>query len=190
MPPRVKVTKEEILKEALNMIREESIQRINARDLAHRLNCSVQPIFRSYQNMENLKQTLYETVEVIFDSHMKEGMTKHAIPFLGIGLAYIDFAKSEKNYFKFLFMQDGFKGINLLDMIQSDVNKEIINIIAAMTQLTIKQSEQLFLSIWLLTHGIASLIASNDCNLQDEEIEKLLMDSFSGMKLQLKNKGE
>lgn len=190
MPPKVKVTKEAILEEALLMIRNESIQSINARDLAKRLNCSVQPIFRSYQNMDNLKKTLYQTVEKMFDKYMQEGMAKHTIPFLGMGLAYINFAKVEKNYFKFLFMYDGFKDINLLEMIRSDVNKDIVKIIAAMTQLDIKQSEQLFLSIWLMTHGIASLIATNDCDLEDEEIEKILMDSFSGMKLQFKHKGE
>ena len=186
MPPKVKITKETILNEALNMIKEEGLQSINARDLARRLNCSVQPIFRSYQSMDNLKKELYQTIEIICDKHMKEGMMKHQIPFLGIGLAYIDFAKTEKNYFKFLFMDDGFKGINLMEMISSDVNQEIVQIISSMTQLNIKQSKQLFLSIWLMTHGIASLIATNDCDLGDEEIEKLLMDSFSGMKLQLR----
>lgn len=190
MPPKVKIEKQAILEEALRMLRSEGIQSVNARDLGTHLNCSVQPIFRTFQSMENLKKDLYQAVETICDSHLKEGMTKHNIPFLGMGLAYINFAKTEKNYFKFLFMYDGFKGINLFDMIRSDVNKEIIGIISSMTELNMKQSEQLFLSIWLITHGIASLMATNDCDLEDDEIKKILMDSFSGMKLQLKNKGE
>lgn len=187
--PKVKVTKEAIIEEALKMIRNESIESINARDLAKQLNCSVQPIFRTFQSMENLKTILYENVENIFDEHMKTGMSKHPIPFLGMGLAYISFAKTEKNLFKFLFMQDGFKGNNLLDMIKSDDNKAIVQIIASMSGLSVLRSEQLFLSIWLMTHGIAALMASNDCDLSDETIEQLLMDTFSGIKLQLKSKG-
>ena len=189
MAPKVKISKETIRDEALRMIKDNGIQSINARDLGTRLNCSVQPIFRSFLSMDNLKSELYHTVENMFNNHMNEGMMKHEMPFLGMGLAYIDFARKEPNYFKFLFMYDGFKGLKLLDMIQADVNRDTIRMISSMTKLNVESSEQLFLSIWLLTHGIASLMATNDCDLEDDEIKKILSDSFAGMKLQLKNKG-
>jgi hypothetical protein len=115
------------------------------------------------------------------------GMGKHQIPFLGMGLAYIDFAKSEQNLFKFLFMSDGFKGKSVLDMIRAEENREIVRIIAGMTGLDFERAEQLFLSIWLITHGIAALMATNDCDFSEETIAKLLTDAFSGMKTQFKN---
>jgi AcrR family transcriptional regulator len=190
MPPKVKVTKESIIEAAFQLLKEHGITKVNARELAKALHCSVQPIFRSFQQMENLKKILYQYVEHQFDRFMESGMQKHRIPFLGMGLAYIEFAKNEKNLFKFLFMSDEFKGRNLLQMIREESNHEIIGIISAMSGLSFQQSQDLFLDIWLITHGIASLMATNDCDLNEEQIETILMDTFAGVKVQLKTKGE
>lgn len=188
MPPKVKVAQEEILDAAIDIVRASGIAGINARELAKKLGCSVQPIFRNFQSMEKLKQDLYHMTENLFDAHMRAGMGRHRIPFLGMGLAYIAFAKTESNFFKFLFMSDEFKGRSVLDMIRGEDNQEIIHMIAGMTGLDFDNAEQLFMSIWLVTHGIASLMATNDCDFDEELIAKLLTDSFSGMKYQLSKK--
>lgn len=190
MPPKVKVTEEAILNAAMNITRDKGIAGVNARGVAKALGCSVQPVFRNFKSMEKLKDGLYQRTESIFDDYMRSGLKRHRIPFLGMGLAYIEFAKTEKNLFKFLFMSDGFKGKSVLDMIRGDENREIIHIIAGMTGLDFENAEQLFLGIWLITHGIAAMMATNDCDFSEEQIVKLLMDSFSGMKYQLSIQGE
>jgi len=190
MPPRIKVSKESIIDSAFNLLKKQGISKVNARDLASDLKCSVQPIFRTFDQMENLKKELYKYVEGVFDKYMEEGMLKHRIPFLGMGKAYINFAKYEPNLFKFLFMSDEFKGRNLLQMVRDEANNEIIGIISGMTSLSFNESQTLFLNIWLVTHGIASLMATNDCDFDEEQIESILMDTFTGLKLQLKLRGD
>lgn len=190
MPPKVKVTKEAILNGAIEIVREKGIGGVNARDLASALGCSVQPLFSNFHNMDQLKQALLERVEALYDDQMQSGIERHPIPFLGMGFAYIDFAKTEKNLFKFLFMSDEFKGRNVLEMIQDDENKGIVEMIAGMTGLKFKKAEQLFLSIWLTTHGIASMMATNDCELSEEAIAGILTDSFSGIAYQLSKQGD
>lgn len=140
--------------------------------------------------MEKVKEALYNRAERIFDDNMKCGMELHRIPFLGMGLAYINFAKKEKNLFKFLFMSDGFKGKSLLEMIRGEENREIVHLIEGMTGLNFENAEQLFLSIWLITHGIAAMMATNDCDFSEELIIKLLKDSFSGVGNQLSLRGD
>ena len=189
MPPRVRVTEEAILDAAMEITRSKGIAGVNARDVAKALGCSVQPVFRTFQSMEKLKEALYRRAESTFDSRMLSGMENHPIPFLGMGLAYIAFAKTEQNLFKFLFMSDGFRGKSVLDMVSGEENRETFELIAGMTGLGIKSAEQLFLGIWLITHGIAALMATNSCDFSDEQISGLLMDAFSGMKLQLIKKG-
>lgn len=186
MPPKVKVTEAAILAAGIEIVREKGIIGVNARDIGKILGCSVQPIFSNFENMEALKEALYKTAESMFDDYMRQGMGRHRIPFLGMGLAYIDFAKTEQNIFKYLFMSDVFNGRSVLDMIRAEENKEIVEMIAGMTGLDFKSAEQLFLSIWLITHGIAALMATNDCDFSEDTIAKLLMDAFSGMKIQLK----
>jgi len=189
MPPQIKISETAILDAAMEITRNKGISGVNARELASVLECSVQPVFRCFQSMENLKQVLYRKAEELFDGRMQKGVVSHEIPFLGMGLAYIKFAQTEKNLFKFLFMSDEFKGRSVLGMIRGDENKEIIRMIAGMTGLDLKKAERLFLSIWLTTHGIASLMATNDCDFNEKQIAGLLVDSFSGMKNQLRVTG-
>lgn len=185
MPPKVKVTEEAILVAALTIIREKGIAGVNAREIGHILGCSVQPVFRNFMSMDKLKDVLYKRTETIFDNHMNHGLELNEIPFLGMGLAYIAFAKTEKNLFKFLFMSDEFKDKSVFDMVRGDENRATIQMIADMAKLSFDNAGQLFLHIWLITHGIAALMATNDCDLSEEQITTLLRDTFAGMKHQL-----
>lgn len=191
MPPKVKITEDAILEAAIKITREKGMASVNARELAKTLGCSIQPIFRNFQSMENLKKDLNKKVEDIFNAHMSSGMERHKVPFLGMGLAYIDFAKNEKNLFKLLFMSNELKGKSIFDMIKGAENQGIVEMISKMTGLNSENAEQLFVDIWLLAHGIASMVASNDCDFSQELIVKILMDSFLGIKYQLnRSKGE
>ena len=54
MPAKKIISKEMILIEAINLIEEEGTLKLNARSLANRLNCSTQPIYHSFINMDDL----------------------------------------------------------------------------------------------------------------------------------------
>lgn len=188
MPPKVKIAKEAIIKAAFYLLKEHGIGEVNARALAKRLNCSIQPIFRTFRTMENLKVELYRHVDQVFEKFMEDGMQKHPNAFRGMGLSYIEFAKTEKYLFKFLFMNDVFKGKNLIQMIKEESNQEIIGLISTRTELTFHDAQDLFFNIWLVTHGIASLMATNDCDLKADQIETILSDAFTGFQMQFKIK--
>ena len=179
MPPKIKITADAILAVALEITRRSGIEGLNAREIARILGCSIQPVFRTFQNMDNLKTALYQEVEAYFNTYMLEGMN-HRIPFLGMGLAYIRFASQEKNLFKLLFMSESIHVDSPMDMVAGDDNQEVIALIAGMTGLNHDHSKILYVDIWLLSHGIASLVATNQCHFSDEEIEMILMDSFKG----------
>ena len=48
MPPKVKVSKEDINTAAVEMVRESGAEALNARALAAKLGCSTQPIFSNF----------------------------------------------------------------------------------------------------------------------------------------------
>ena len=185
MPPKVKITNEEIIDAALTIVRKDGIASVNAREVAKILGCSIQPLFRNFKSMENLKKELYGRAGEIYSEYMEQGLRLHQIPFLGMGIAYIDFARKEKNLFKFLFMSEEIKGIGFLEMIKQEENQEIVTLIAQMTGLKRERAEELFMDIWLMVQGIASLVATNDFEVSEEQIEKILKDSFLGFKYQL-----
>ena len=57
MPPKIKVTKEEIIKTTIELVRKSGQEAINARAIASSLNCSTQPIFSNFDSMEELEQS-------------------------------------------------------------------------------------------------------------------------------------
>jgi len=190
MPPKIKITLDAILDAGIDIIRKKGIANVNARELAKSLGCSIQPVFRNFQSMDNLKIDLYKKVENVFDDHMRSGMERHQIPFLGLGLAYIDFAKTEKNLFKFLFMSDDFKGRSVFDMMNDEVNQQVAGMISGATGLNFENAERLFINIWVMTHGVASMVATDNSDFSEEQTVKILMDTFLGLKYQLKTTQE
>lgn len=185
MPPKIKIPAEAILDAALRITKEKGIAGVNARAVAKELGCSVQPIFRCFQNMEQLKRELYRKAEDIFTGCLYAGARRHRIPFLGMGLAYIAFAKEEPNLFQLIFMSNGFREKSLTDIIGDEGNQEIIRMAADAAGLSAANAARLFGGIWLTTHGIASMIATNACDFSEEQIVGLLTDSFLGLKHQL-----
>ena len=183
----VKIKKEDLLKGAIKIIRDNGENELSARNLAKVVGCSTQPIFRLFKNMEDLKNTVYDDIYEIHNKFIANGK-EHQIPFIGIGLSYIDFAYKEKNLFKFLFMSEISKNNNILDMAETELGKNYIDMIIKSTGLSYESSKQIYIYTWLIIHGIASMIATTNSKLETSEIETIIFDAFKGYRQTLMNK--
>lgn len=191
MPPKIKIKEEAILDAAIQIVREKGMESLNARDLAKELGCSVHPIFRSYNSMEGLKMAVYKKAESIYNERMLRAGEQSEDGFLNMGLTYIDFAKNEKNLFKLLFMSDAFQEQSIMDIVGTTQGDDgIIEMLCQMTGLSMKAAKELYAGIWITTHGIASMFATNNCRFSDEENRRLLNNSFMGLLVKLKNEEE
>lgn len=190
MPPKVKKTEQEILDAALQLTREKGWSSITARDLAKRLNCSTQPIFHTFQNMEELKKKVYQRVSEEYNSYMLSGLND-TNAFKGMGLAYIRFAKEEQHLFQLLFMTNEFNADSLSEIVDNDKdNDEVLSLISSVSGLSKELAHQAFLNLWLTTHGIASMIATNSFHYTEEEISNILDLSYQSIISYLKLKEE
>ena len=66
MPPKPKITREQILRGALSLVRERGAAFLTAKSLAERLSCSTQPIFWHFENMDALKEAVRAGCGIIF----------------------------------------------------------------------------------------------------------------------------
>jgi len=162
MPPKAKLSKEEIIETAFEMTRENGFEHVTARELAHRLGCSTQPIFHVFQNMEEVKKEVYERTRDFITKEMMEN--PHGEPlFLYMGLRYVELAGQEKNLFRLLCMSDSFR----------------MNSIYELAGAVPEQADaRLFVKVWVFTHGIASVAATNTTSLPREEIRELLTEVY------------
>ena len=183
----VKIKKEDLVKGAIKIIRDQGEYELSARNLAKVVGCSTQPIFRIFKNMDDLKNTVYDDVYEIQNKFIANGK-EHQIPFIGIGLSYIDFASKEKNLFKFLFMSSSSKNNNILEMAETDSGHIYVDMIKKSTGLSEESSKQIYIYTWLIIHGIASMIATTNSKLDSSEIETIIFDAFKGYRQTLMNK--
>ncbi|MGI6095884.1 MAG: TetR/AcrR family transcriptional regulator [Lachnospiraceae bacterium] len=180
MPPKFKFTKEQIITAALNVTRKNGITGLTARGLAAELGSSAKPIFGLFQNMEEVQNEVIAAANTLYQSYIQKGMADSKYPpYKASGIAYIQFAKEEKELFKLLFMRDR-TGESIAE--NREEIRPILNII--MKNLSISEDEAylLHLELWLYAHGIATMIATNFLEWDIEFIEKALTDAYQGLK--------
>ncbi len=182
-----KIKKEDLVKGAIKIIRDDGYEQLSARNLARVVGCSTQPIFRIFENMDDLKNTVYNDVYELQNKFLSNGL-EHQVPFIGVGLSYIDFATKEKNLFKYLFMSPNSKNNNILDMAENESGKKYIDMIIKSTGLSTESSKQIYINTWLIIHGIASMMATTNSKLSKSEIESIIFDAFKGYRQALMNK--
>lgn len=180
MPPKFKFTKDEITKAALNVTRKNGISGLTARALAAELGCSVKPIFGLFKNMEEVQQEVLKASNQLYQNYLREDMAKGKYPpYKASGMAYIRFAKEERELFKLLFMRDRSNE-------KIEENKEEIKPLLQLIQQNLGISEDeayLFhLEMWVYVHGIATMIATSYLDWDDEFISKVITDAYMGLK--------
>lgn len=189
MPPLIKFTKEDIIDISYEIVKKEGFESINARRIANELNSSVQPIFHNFSNMEELKKAVYEKIYNTYMNYMKVD-EKDVRAYKKMGLSYIKFARDYPEFFKIIFMQK--TTLSAENFVMADnVGDNIIKTGQKLTGLSFEEQKKFHVKVWIFTHGIACLVATNTVKFTDEEIDNLLentvLEMLKGYKI---NKGE
>lgn len=188
MPPKVRFKREQIVTAATDVVRAAGMPALTARALSDKLNCSVAPIFSEFSNMEEVRGAVIAQAKKIYESYIAEGL-RHQLPFKGAGLKYIEFAKTEPNLFKVLFMSENRVHIDDF-MLLDDNNAKIVGALTSSWSLDINTARELHKNIMLFTHGIAVLCASGSCDFSDDEISERLTFAFTAMLKEIKGDGK
>ena len=179
MPPKEKVSKVRIEDTAFEMTREYGFSEVTARKLADRLGCSTQPIFRAYENMDELRIDLFYMSAHFFIKQMlsKKGRTP---AYMGLALSYIEFAKTEKNLFELIASVDDFGTRTISEFLKSDEGSQILEKISPKDRMSLEKRQELFTMFWMFIHGMAALIAGNRVDFSEKEIKSYVSKAYEG----------
>ena len=179
MPPRVKITKEDIVKMAVELVREGGAEAVNARAIAAALDCSTQPVFSNFNSMEELFNA---TVAAAYDIYLgfinKEVQSNKYPKYKAFGMAYIRFAREEKELFKLLFMRDR-RGE---DLAPSSDFTESVKLIMDVNGISEEKATLLHLEMWSCVHGIGAMLATSFLSLDEELISQMTSDVYNGVR--------
>lgn len=182
MSKPTKITKEIILEKALEIIRTQGIEKVSNREIAKKLNSSIRPIYYQFKNSEELYNELLMKMETYFYSFLLDNEIEDIPKYKQIGINYIKFAKEEPNIFKALFMKKNNLVVeNFIGQIKEF--KEIEKFLKVSTNLKNEEIKSFHVKMWIFTHGLATLIASNTINFNDQQIRDLLSHEFQALML-------
>lgn len=188
MPPKVKVTKEEITAAALELLRQKGMEAVNARAVAKALGCSTQPIFSNYSTMAELFADVlavgYAEYSRWTEQQMKAGRYP---PYKASGMAYISFARQQPELFRVLFMRDR-RGEP--PQAEDDFTHSIIAILMEKSGLNEQDARMLHLEMWVFVHGVASMLVTGYLDLDEEIISAMLTDNYFGLLRRKKESAE
>lgn len=179
MPPKVKVTKEDIVSTALKLVKEGGAETLNARNIASALNCSTQPIFSNFATMDELQQAVFEAAYGIYLDFLNREVSKNEYPeYKALGMAYIHFAKEESMLFKLLFMRDR----NGEEFVSTPDFEASVKINMEKNRLSRERAERLHLEMWAYVHGIAVMLATSFFEPSEELISAMTSDVYMGVR--------
>ena len=180
MPPKVKVTRAHIIAAAVEIVRQSGAQTLNARTVAAALGCSTQPVFSNFESMEMLKLAVVEQADALCQDYIRREIEQGQYPeYKASGMAYIRFAKEEKELFKLLYMRDR---ANESVPAEMELGSQMEHVVQRATGLQMADAKLFHLEMWACVHGIATMFATGYLDLDWALVSDMLTDFYQGIK--------
>lgn len=173
MAPKNKFSKEKMVEAALQVVRDKGIDGLTAKTLADELGTSTQPVFTAFGSMDAVRQEVYAAAVRVYDDYADAGL-KEKVPFLGVGMQYIRFAREEPELYRFLFLtraQDQkYSAMMSMRHLQELVRPTLMNVY----HITAEEADLYFRDLWFVVHSLSTLIVTGDCPYSDLKIGQIL----------------
>ena len=173
----IKYTKEEILEKSIDFIKEYGYSKLTVRELAKYIGCSTQPIFKNYTNFDEYKIDLKKYLRDDYNKFIKKYVDNKDYLYT-ISCAYALYAKNEPNMFFSLFMADLAGTRTIVEVLNTDRNKETIIAMTEQYNLTIDEAGKIYRDVRFYTHGMATQLCIRSINLSEKEITELIKNNI------------
>lgn len=190
MPPKPKYTREEMIAVALDLVGENGIEALTARNLGDRLGTSARPVFTMFKNMEEVQEAVRDAARAKFKSYADKA-SGYTPAFKKLGMQMILFAKEEPNLYRLLFLTNDGSAHELNEgYLKTDsVAKTALETLQRDYALEYEEARALFHHVWIFTFGIGTLHATGMCTFSLDEINDLLGQDFMAMLARIKSGG-
>lgn len=166
-----------IINTAVLMVKKDGWEAVNARSLAKALGMSTKPLYRIYSGMDEIKKDLYDAIFKIYDEYITKRID-HKNALITLCVAYIEFAKENKNLFKCLFLSHNLNWKTIDNVLDEKWNQSTIVNLVNKYNYTFDEAKNLFLNIWIYANGLATLLATNDLTLESKDIIRRIVQFY------------
>lgn len=183
MAPETQFSAGKIIDAAIGITRAHGIDAVTARSIAKELGCSVKPIFTAFDNMDDAIEATVERARSIFTEFMQKPYEK--LSFMRIGLRWIDFARTEPNLYKLLFVPSA-RGARLTTPLNVFMNFEgltekIVPIVASEFGLSGYKAYRLYNQMIIHAHGMACILVSGQTDFTEQSIREIFSETVESL---------
>ena len=173
MPPKIKYTREDVIRAAFAIVDKRGLKELTARGVAGELGSSTAPVYRHFTTMDELAlEVIRETQRTLLE-YTSRPYTDRIFLNMGTGVAL--FACEHSRLYRALLLEgDSYSDVvqEILDALESKLAED-----TRFTSMSDIERRVLLNKMWTFTHGLASLICVGlikDCD--QEYIIKTLKD--------------
>ena len=173
MPPKVKYTRDDVIRAAARKVEEHGLRELTARGVASELGSSTAPVYKHFATMDELALEVIRKTQKTLLEYTSRPYSDRVFLNMGTGIAM--FACEHSRLYRALLLEgDSYGDVvhEFLDILESELIKD-----ARFTSMSESERRELLRKMWTFTHGLASLICVGlikDCN--QEYIMKTLSD--------------
>ena len=180
-------TRDDVVRAALSVVEQTSLDALSARRVADEMGASTAPVYSNFASMEALKAELKETIaaQLLECTHIRSTENE----FLNMGLGVLEFARSHPGLYCAIFMASAAE-----DTVARRVMADMLGRMARVPELApLPAVERLILlrKMAIFTHGLAAQLCAGLAESYSwEELELLLAEVGHAMVLDAVGRGE
>lgn len=178
MPPKTVFTKDDVVTAAFEVVQQQGIKALTAREVARKLRSSTAPVYSNFESMKLLEREVIIKAKDLNMEYMTRPYTDRV--FLNMGVGYAIFAREQCSLFRALYLEKN-DYEDILDDLEKSMRKEMAKDLR-FSSLDDKARYSLLDKMWIFTHGLATMICvgvSEDDS--DDYIIETLMDVGSAV---------
>ena len=169
MPRTKQIEKQDILRAAAEVIRQKGESALTVRSIAGVLGCSTQPLYYEFANIEQLRAELLPYVR-------QQYLQFRCSNYKEFGRHFLNFARQEKELFRFVYLSRRAPGETLLDDINYD---ETIRLLSQNLEMEPETSRRMHHQMQLRCYGLGVMLATDYLELTEAQIETELTEFYS-----------
>ena len=180
MPAIKKVSKDEIVDAAVEVLCDGGFSAVNARSVAKKLGCSTQPIYFSFRNMDELKAAVSERAVKMHTMRVRDSLRIHEgndSRYSSYGMGFVKFASEEKQLFRWLYLEGEQPGAYQNDVLTS----EIIDVIVDEFGYSEDVARRFHRDMVYFSYGLAILANTDHLNLTEKELREAFRREFRAL---------
>ena len=180
MPAVKKVSKDDIIDAAIDVLRDDGFSAINARSVAKKLGCSTQPIYFSFKNMEELKSALTERAIGLHAQHVRDSLKAHAgndSRYSSYGMVFVKFAAEEKQLFRWLYLEGRQLGSYQNDVLLPEVIAVIMDEFGYSEEIARRFHQDMI----YFSYGLAILANTDHLHLTEAQLREAFRREFRAL---------